>query len=649
MIEPALGAPVKLEETTMKLILSLLVLAGVLAAPQVRANDDAAKPPMQPAPAAGVVADREAMPGAPIYHVVCAQCHDKAVYKAPAKAFLNWMSPDAIYASLSEGQMRQQAATLSDEQKRQVAEYVGDAELARSMRAAQPPLCAKNNRAVDLRSPPQLYGWGADYDNSHSIPAAIAGLSASEIPRLKLKWAFTYPGAQRARSQPTIGMGTLFVGSQDGTVYALDAKSGCVRWTFRASVEVRTPIVLSHADTPAMRGKPPMAFFGDVTGRAYALDARTGRLLWKVALDDHPTATITGAPVYYNNRLYVPVSSLEEAATMAGYECCTFRGSVVALDAMTGEQAWKRYTIDKAPELAGTTKTGTRIFAPSGAGIWNSPTIDRKRGVLYVGTGNNYSSPTSEGSDAVLAIDLKSGALRWSYSVVANDAWNLGCPLANDLCPHKPGPDSDIGAGTTLLRAVNGKDIVVAGLKNGQAIALDADKPTKPVWSVRPGRGGIEGGIQFALAHDHQSVYVPISDKAYPDKNAPTEPGHPGLYAVDPGTGTVKWAALADDHCAGRSDCDAGILSAVTVIPGAVFAGHMDGRFRAYATGSGKVLWEFDTSGEFKATSGATGHGGTIGGGGPLVAGGTVYVNSGYGLYFNMPGNVLLAFSVDGK
>ena len=630
-------------------IFALLLLAGLAAAPQVRADDDAggAKHARRPAP---VAVDRESMPGAAVYQVVCAQCHDKAVFKAPARSFLNLMAPDTIYAALTSGQMREQAAKLTDEQKHAVAEYVGDAALAEALRASKAPTCAKNNRSVDLKSPARLYGWGADLDNSHSIPGDIAGLGAGQVPRLKLKWAFAYPAAQRARSQPTVAMGTLCVGSQDGTVYALDAKSGCVRWTYRASAEVRTPIVLSHDDTPAMHGHKPVAFFGDLIGRAYALDATTGALLWKSSVDDHPTTTITGAPVYHEGRLYVSVSSLEEAAAMAGYECCTFRGSVVAFDALTGKQAWKRFTIDEAPAPVGTTKTGTRVLAPNGAAVWNSPTIDAKRGVLYVGTGDNYSEPSNDRSDAVIAIDLKTGAIRWSHQMVEGDAWNVACVLGIDSCPAKPGPDFDIGAGTTLVHLRDGRDIVVAGLKSGHVIALDADHPTQALWSTRLGRGGIEGGIQFALAHDANSIYVPVSDMQIHDNTTPSEPPHPGLYALDPQTGAVKWSALAtEDHCTGKKDCDAGILSAVTVIPGAVFAGHMDGRFRAYDTTTGKVLWETDTLTKFKATSGATASGGSIGGGGPMVVGGMVYVNSGYGIYWHMPGNVLLAFSVDGK
>jgi polyvinyl alcohol dehydrogenase (cytochrome) len=587
--------------------------------------------------------------GAAAYGARCAQCHDAAIYKAPARSFLQMMAPDAIYAALADGVMQTQAAGLTAEQKRQIADYLGDATLAGAAQVTA-PLCAANQREPVLDVPPRLYGWGADLHNSHSIPGDVARLPVADIPRLKVKWAFAYPGAQRARSQPTVAMGTVFVGSQSGAVYALDARSGCLRWTFRAAAEVRTPIVLSHDDhRPGLRGKPPLAFFGDLIGRVYALDSRTGALLWKTRVDEHPSVTLTGAPVYYDGRVYVPVSSLEEATATAGYECCTFRGSVVALDALTGRMVWKRYTIDEAAKVASTTAAGRRIWGPSGAAVWNSPTIDVKRRLLYVGTGDNYSEPANDRSDAVLALDLDTGALRWVHQVLARDVWNVACILGNDNCPAEPGPDFDIGAGTMLV-PTGARELIVAGLKSGHAIALDAAHPQRQVWSQRLGRGGIEGGVQFGMAHDAHQVYVPISDMTQTHSDKPvSEPPHPGLYALDSATGRLRWAARADDVCRGRVDCDPGILAAITVVPGAVFAGHMDGRVRAYDTRNGRVLWEYDSSQQVATVSGVTAHGGSVGGGGPMVVDGMLYINSGYGIYWHMPGNLLLAFSVDGR
>ena len=593
--------------------------------------------------------DREKMPGAAIYHRVCETCHNGLAPKAPARTFIEMMTPEAIDRALTVGIMRSEAATLSPADKRNVAMYLSGTPFG-ARQAPPAPTCRGAAARFDLNRRPRMVGWGFAQDNERFIPAAIAGLSASQIPRLKLKWAFAYPGAVRARSQPSFAYGALYVGSPAGTVYALDARSGCIRWTFDTTAEVRTPIVV-----PPMSGTTKRAFFGDIIGRIYAVDAATGRELWRHRVDDHPSATITGAPTYYHGILYVPVSSLEEAIAQPSYPCCTFRGSVVALDGKTGRVIWKRYTIDHAPRPLGVTKVGTKIFGPAGAAIWNSPTVDPKRGLLYVGTGNNYTGFSKGRSDAVLALDLATGRIVWSRQLLAGDAWNVGCMVGLDSCPPHSGPDSDIGAGTMLATLGKDSQRLFVGLKNGTAVAIDPSDHGRIAWSQRVGRGSIQGGIQFGMAFDGHRLYVPISDMANSMdasekvRLANDGPPHPGLFALDPKTGRVIWSTPADNVCAGRPYCDPGILAAITAIPGAVFAGHMDGRIRAYDSATGRVIWQYDTTQPVKTLNGQTAHGGTIGGGGPVVHDGMLYTNSGYGLYFHMPGNVLLAFSVDGK
>jgi polyvinyl alcohol dehydrogenase (cytochrome) len=320
------------------------------------------------------------------------------------------------------------------------------------------------------------------------------------------------------------------------------------------------------------------------------------------------------------------------------------------LDAASGKQLWRGYTIDQPAVPAGVKKSGARLMAPSGAPIWSSPTIDTRRGLIYVGTGNNYSAPSNDRSSAVLAFDLATGALRWSWQAVGHDAWNVGCMLGNDNCPKEPGPDYDIGSGTMLVVAADGRDRILAGLKSGMAFALDPDKHDQALWRTTLGRGSIQGGIQFGMASDGQRLYVPIADmadshdgKVY--KSAP----HPGLYALDPVTGKLLWSSPAPNVCAGREFCDPGILASIVVIPGIVFAGHEDGGVRAYDAADGKIVWQSDSTQQVATLSGVQSHGGSIGGGGPVVHEGMLYVNSGYGLYFHMPGNLLLAYSVDGK
>jgi polyvinyl alcohol dehydrogenase (cytochrome) len=593
--------------------------------------------------------DRETLPGAAVYRAHCQICHEGQAPKAPSRTFLQMMTPEAIDRALSTGIMQRQAATLTADDKTHVAEYLSGLPFG----APEPPMappCAGSAARFDPAREPDTVGWGFDLGNTHFIDAAAAKLPPADIPKLKVKWTFAYPASARARSRPTFAYGALYVGSQTGTVYALDAKTGCIRWRFSTSAEVRTPIVI-----PATAGKTKRAYFGDILGRVYAVDALTGRELWRDRADDHPSATITGAPVYFKGTVYVGVSSLEEATVDPTYACCTFRGSVVAFDAVTGKRRWQRYTIDDAPRESGVTRAGTKVFAPSGAAIWNTPTVDAKRGLLYVGTGNNYTGPANGRSNSVLAIDLKSGRIVWGWQVASGDAWNVGCMIGLDSCPLNSGPDFDIGSSVVLGRLADGEERLFVGLKSGAALALDPDHPTHALWSRRVGRGSIQGGIQFGMAFDGTRLYVPISDMANSmdasekARNANAAPPRPGLYALDPGNGELLWQSPADDVCQGRSSCDPGILASIAAIPGAVFAGHMDGRVRAYDSASGRVLWEYDTARELSALGGATAHGGSIGGGGPVVHDGMLYTNSGYGLYFHMAGNALIAFSVDGQ
>jgi len=590
--------------------------------------------------------DRETLPGADHYRRYCALCHEGQVQKAPSKTFLQMMPADAIYAALTDGIMRQKAKKLTSDQKRELAEYLSSEALA----GASPPLaprCAGDAARFDTGLPPVVSGWGFDAANTRHVSTGTAGIAASDVPRLQLKWAFQYPGALRARSQPTFAFGALYVGSQNGTVYALDEKTGCIRWTFRATAEVRTPVVIAAA--PAGGGKP-MAFFGDLIGRVYGVDAVTGALVWKRKADDHPSATITGSPAYHDGRVYVPVSSLEEATADPAYACCTFRGSVVAYDAATGKVAWKTYTIATPPKRIGKTKAGVAMYAPSGAPIWSPLTVDAKRGLLYATTGNNYSSPGESHSDAVLAFDLATGRIRWSLQSFANDTWNVSCMLGGLNCPEPPGPDYDMGAGVILAKTASGQEVLLAGRKDGTALAIDPDRHDKLLWENKLGRGSIQGGIQWGMAYDGARLYVPMADMANDrDQAVRTDPPRPGLNAVDPVTGKLLWSLPADDICKGEQFCDPGILAAVTSIPGVVFAGHMDGRLQAYDSSTGQVLWKYDTRQEVTTLSGAKGHGGSMGGNGPVVHDGVLYVNSGYGIYWHLPGNVLLAFSVDGK
>jgi len=582
--------------------------------------------------------------GEAVYARACAHCHEGGVARAPHSMFLRMMAPEAIVRALEEGLMRAQAADLSARERILVAEYLSGQTLAETAGAARAPRCDESAPGARDFAGPAIARWGVTPANTRAIPAAIAGLTAAELPRLELQWVFAFPGAQRVRSQPAVTGDTVFIGSQDGTVYALERRSGCVRWTFHASAEVRTAIVFEP-------GARPRVYFADLLARVYALDARDGTLLWSTKVDAHPNATITAAPALHGQRLYVSVSSLE--VTSAGdphYPCCTFRGSVVALQASSGEVIWKTYTIADEPREVGRTAVGTPVLAPSGAPIWNTPTLDPARGVLYVGTGENYSSPANESSDAVLALRLEDGARVWRAQQTAGDAWNVACMMrGNPNCPVENGPDVDFGAAVVLAAPGDGRELLLAGQKSGEVHALDPQRAGRVLWRRRVGRGGIQGGVHFGMALDGNRLFVPISDmrNEFSEGKVYDWPPRPGLYALDVVTGELLWSSPADDVCAGRALCEPGISAAVTVIPGAVLAGHMDGRLRAYDAATGAVIWEYHTAREFEALGGVAARGGSFGGGaGPIVHGGMLFAGSGYGIYNHMPGNVLLAFGL---
>lgn len=583
----------------------------------------------------GTPINPETHPGRALFNHNCLTCHSGAVPKAPAVVWLEMLEPDVVLSAMRNGIMQQQAAKLTSKEQMYIAEYLARRKLDDYQPPAPPPACT-GSLANFEGAPPAAVGWG--HDNSRFVPASVGGLDAGNVGELRLKWAFAYPGAIRARSQPTVGWNTVFVGSQTGMVYAFDLETGCAKWTYRAGAEVRTAIV-ADADSGRL-------YFGDILGRVYALDAKTGKELWKVTADDHPNATITGTPTLGGGLLAVPISSLEvTSAADPKYSCCTFRGAVVALDPQTGKQVWKTHTVPEEPVAQGRTKTGAEILGPSGAPVWNSPTYDAGRDRFYFGSGENYSSPADRNSDALFAVDGRTGRKVWQVQFTKNDAWNVGCMLGNENCPAEEGPDLDVAASPLLVPLGNGRDIIVVGQKSGVVHGVNPDNG-EVLWQKRLGHGGTQGGVHFGLAREGRTVYVPITDLAdtHDGRVYDASQNGAGMHAVDAATGKVLWDKLADNVCQGAMYCDPGISAAPTAIPGAVLAGHLDGRLRAYDSKSGKVLWSYDTKTPVHTITGKVAAGGSMSGPGPAVYKGHVVVNSGYGLYFHMPGNVLLVF-----
>lgn len=592
--------------------------------------------------------------GAALYKENCASCHDSGVDRAPNPEALRGMTAERVLDALEFGPMVSMASRRTALERRAIAEYVTGKKLGQDLQTTPPAsaMCPADSTPFTMDGP-VWNGWGVTLANTRFQPAGAAGLTTAQVPHLKLKWAFGFPGDLSANAQPVIAGGRVFVGSDGGTIYSLSASTGCIHWYYRAPSAVRAAIAIARLDDAS--GARYIAFAGDRAGNAYAFDAATGALIWKTRVDSFPLARVTGSPAFYQDRLYVPVASGEEGAGSAvTYECCKFRGSVVALDAATGKQIWKTYTIAEEPHPTKKNKVGTQLFGPSGAPIWSAPTIDTKRGAIYVTTGDNYSDPPTRTSDAFLAFDLATGKLLWSRQMTPNDAYVVACRMPDKTnCPDSNGPDLDFSSAPILVDLPNGKRALVAGQKSGVVHAVDPDQQGEVLWQTRIGEGGSLGGVQWGSAADAANVYVALSDvgrvKLWYSQNTDVDPKQGGgMFALRLSDGKRVWYT-PPPGCGDRKRCSPAQSAAVSAIPGVTFSGSVDGHIRAYSTTDGAIVWDFDTVGPQKTVNGVAARGGSLDGPGPAIAGGLLVVNSGYATNGGIPGNVLLAFSVDGK
>ena len=574
--------------------------------------------------------------GAELFRNNCSTCHRSgSPTQAPLPETLRSLPPQAILAALETGKMKSQGSQLSSPQRNAVAKYLGTSENPEVI----PPSATCSASIKTTNKAVSWNGWGADPGNTRFQTAKAASLTREGVPRLKLKWAFGFPGVATAFASPSVFGGRVFVGSADGTVYSLNAQTGCIYWTYKAAEGVRTAILLEN------NGRA--AYFGDLQGNMYAVDANTGALLWKTRVDDHLYAEITGTPKLEKGRLYVPVSGGAEqvAAGNPSYECCTFRGSLVALDAASGKQIWKAYTIPEPAKPTGRNAAGTSKWGPSGVALWSSPTVDLARKAIYVSTGVNYSDPGTSNSDAVLAFDMDTGRPLWSRQLLSDDVFNFGCNTDQANCPQTRGKDFDIGTPPILRPLGGGRSLLIVGAKSGMLYALDPQYRGKTVWSSRIGAGGPQGGIMWGAAADDRFAYVALSD---------WDPGKPeaggGVFGVEIASGKTAWSTPAPKPaCLGTPGCSAAQPSPVSAIPGVVFAGSLDGHLRAYDSTAGGIIWDFDTLQQFQTVNAIKAHGGSINGSGPIIAGGMLFSSSGYARLPVMPGNVLLAFGVEDK
>ncbi len=584
--------------------------------------------------------------GEAIYETSCAACHENAGSHAPSRAALSTLSPEVVLRALVDGRMQQEAANLSDDERTAVAQVISGRALGSTAPATPVLMCEPGTSPFERDRPPAFHGWGLDAHNSHSIPTEQAGLAAADLPRLTLRWAFAVPDAIEMRAQPAIAGGAIYLGGTNGVLYALDADTGCVRWTYQAQSGIRSGVTISAWEA-GDEGARPLAYFGDNVGNTYAVDAITGEEVWTRHVHDHPATTLTGPATLSGDTLFVPISSNEEgSAAFPGYECCTFRGSLLALDARTGEERWRSWLVDE-PQPQGTNSQGTVTRGPSGVPVWSAPLADRERGLLYLATGNNYSHPASPHSSAIVALDMKTGAIRWSRQLMEGDLWNVACwaGASGPNCPEDTGPDADFGAGAILAEGNDGKTYLLAGQKSGVAHGLDPDTG-EVIWQTRVGRGGELGGIHFGIAAEGGRLFLPVNDEENgADYGAP---GRPGIYALDIATGEVLWSSPATNVCNGKALCAPGYSAAITVTPELVLAGNTDAHFRILDAASGEILWDLDTDRAFESVNGTLGHGGSMSGGAaPVLHDGQLLISSGYAFLDKIPGNVLLVYGLE--
>ena len=627
-------------------LVAVAAVVAVLAARVSHAGEAALPAPTPaPEPSAGVPATRA--PGTESgffqFQARCTSCHGNPnVERAPSAEALRAMSPERIYAALGPGGiMAGPGASLSDAERRGIAEFMAGRPLGSAALGSASTMsnrCAHNSALADPSSRPLWNGWSSDSENRRFQPTALAGIAISDVPHLRLKWAFGYPSGVSSNAQPTIASGRVFVGSDNGYLYSLDARSGCVYWSFEAGSIIRAAAVIGRI--PGAHGHSRYAvFFGDGHANVFALDAQSGNLLWTRRVDDHFVARITAAPRLYRDKLLVPVSSSEGyGAGTPDYPCCTSRGSVVALDAASGRQLWKAWVIAEAPKPYLQQANGVWLYRPAGGPVWNTPTVDPRRNAAYFGTGDASAGPAPPTIDSVMAVDIDSGRTLWSYQATAGDVRVGGCARADPsaACPAVNGPDMDIGNSPLLIDLPGGHRTLLFGTKSADILAIDPDAAGRLLYRVNP-TGAEPGGIYHAGAAailwggatDGHRVYYGL--------------GTGGLAALDPASGRLLWRFLPTLADGSGTDY---LGAAPTTLSGVVFEGSGHGMLYALAASDGHVLWQFDTARSFATVNGVAAHGGAIAVSGAVAVGGMLYVGSGYAVGNGATaGNLLLAFA----
>ena len=600
--------------------------------------------------------------GGRLYRQHCADCHQNPAMKAPTRQALGNLSREGIMVSLEFGKMQPMAAHLSKQQRGLIALYLTDS--AAGVYDWVDKIACTETDASD--GTVRVGHWGLGPDNRRFLDTGEAGIDRASVGSLELGWSLALPRVTDMRSQPAIIGDTLYLGDRAGMLYALDRKTGCVRRHTEVMAGVRSAITVAELNDGRR-----LLVFADSLANLFALDPDTLDTVWQGSARVFDTSVVTGSISFHDDRLYVPVSSYEVAvAGSPDYPCCRSHGAVLALDAGSGKQLWAWHATPDAT-LQGQNADGVDWYGPSGAVVWTTPAIDAARNRLYVGTGQNLSRPATGTSDAIVALDLDSGEAAWTFQATADDVWNAACQNDGANCPEQPGPDFDFGASVIIADLPDGRQLLLAGQKSGEIHALNPDPASaagERLWSRRISQGTTNGGIHWGMALAGTRLVVPVAD---PERDLPGYTPAPGLYALDISNGALAWqhavsrgcdfpeehrplVGLAQVRAGGgqplqeqyRCSFYYGLSAAATVTPELVFSAGLDGRVRAFDLATGEVLWETATALPITATNGLEGHGGAIDVGGQVVADGWLYVLSGYSMFGQLPGNLLLAYRV---
>lgn len=619
--------------------------------------------PASEMPAADPESAAAAERGKPLYAERCASCHDQPTGRTPHREALLFRNPDAIVRALERGPMRPMAEGLGDADRAAIAAYL-TGRLPRPQPVPKPNQCPRTGGLFAPKLPAVAEGdWpdlGRDLANTRSAPNA--GIEASNVARLSLAWAYSIPSG--AAGPVSVAGDRVYLATGTGDVVALDAKSGCTLWTHATDRLVRS---VSVATLSNGRG---IVVFGD--GRAFvtALDARNGRRLWSTAVDDHALTKVTAAPSVFGDRVYVAMSSIEDPLQhFPEYPCCTSRGSVAALDAKSGKLLWKQFTIRAAPrpaadieaaggaptrpphQLAAGAEPGPlpavapstdppARFLPAGGALFSPLTVDPKRGVVYAATGASYDDGYWPDAQSVVAYDMKTGERRWARMFKTPEQV-AACRRTEKESDCRN--NYDFAAPVVLHALPDGRDVLLAAQKNGEAHGLDPDAGGAVLWTSRYSKGTDLGGLMYGMAVADGLAFLPISDTSNHFVQPPGLPG--GMAALDPADGVIRWKRAAEAPVCSWSDgpCLSGSISAATAVPGVVFHASGDGWLRARRTADGEVLWRFDTGRDFDAVNGVPARGGQLHGWAIAAAGGRLYVVSGASSQ-GRPGNALLVF-----